>query len=128
MFFSSAVIKWNSLDSTIRNAGSYNAFKNILKYLRPSPNSAYGCYNSKGINFVTQPCQGLSHLGEHKFKHSFQDTLNPLCQRGHSLESTSRFLLYCPSFKTERKILRSILNDIDQKLLKNIYPTLTNIL
>ena len=33
---------------------------------------------------------GLSHLPEHKFKHSFQDC------RGLNIESTSQFLLHCP--------------------------------
>ena len=37
---------------------------------------------------------GLSHLREHKFKHSFQDTLNSLC----NCKSTTHFSLTVPSF------------------------------
>ena len=36
------------------------------------------CYNPQGITLITRLRFGLSHLREHKFKHSFQDTINPL--------------------------------------------------
>ena len=41
---------------------------------------------------------GLSHLREHKFKHNFQDSINPLCNCGHDIESTTHYLLHCPLF------------------------------
>ena len=36
---------------------------------------------------------GVSHLREHKCKHSFQDTLNPLCSCELNIESTSSYFL-----------------------------------
>ena len=60
----------------------------------------------------------MSHLREHKFKHSFQDCLNPICSRGVDIESTSHFLLHCPTFNDERYTLISALNDNDWKLLE----------
>ena len=60
----------------------------------------------------------MSHLREHKFKHNFQDCLNPICSRGVDIESTSHFLLHCPTFNDERYTLISALNDNDWKLLE----------
>ena len=48
---------------------------------------------------------GLSHLREHKFKHIFQDTLNPICNCGEDIETTSHYLLHCPDYLYERKTL-----------------------
>ena len=60
----------------------------------------------------------MSHLCEHKFKHNFQDCLNPICSCGLDIESASHFLLHCPSFNDERYTLLSTLNKIDCKLLE----------
>ena len=60
----------------------------------------------------------MSHLCEHKFKHNFQDCLNPIWNCGLDIESTSHFLLQCPTFNYEQYTLLSTLNNIDCKLLK----------
>ena len=60
----------------------------------------------------------MSHLREHKFKHNFQDCLNPICSCGLDIESTSHFLLHCATFNDERYTLLSTLNNIDCKLLE----------
>ena len=76
-FFPSTIIEWNNLDPNLRNSDTYGTFKNaILKFIRPSPNSVFECHNSQGMKFLTRLRLGLSHLREHKFKHSFQDSLN----------------------------------------------------
>ena len=36
---------------------------------------------------MTKLCLGLHHLGEHKFKHIFQDLINPLCNCGYKIKS-----------------------------------------
>ena len=75
-FFPSAVIEWSSLDHNIRNVGSFSTFKNnSLKFIRPTPNIVFNCENHRGIKLITRVRVGLSHLREHKFKHSFQDTI-----------------------------------------------------
>ena len=52
-FFPSAMIEWNKLDSTIRNAESFGIFKsNIVKFIRPTPRIAFNCYNHKGIRLM----------------------------------------------------------------------------
>ena len=79
-FLLSAVIEWNKLDSRLRKVKSFTDFKkNILSFIRPKANSIFNCNSSKGLKFVTRLPLGLSHLRQHKFKHSFQDSLNPLC-------------------------------------------------
>ena len=40
---------------------------------------------------------------EQKFKHSFQDTLNSICNCGEDTENTSHYLLHCLDFLHERK-------------------------
>ena len=70
---------------------------------------------------------GLSHLREHKFKHSFQDSLNPFCNCGLENESTvflSFHLLHCPTYITERRILLSTIENIDNSLLDLFEPVL----
>ena len=52
LFFPSVMIEWNNLDKSIRNSKSFSIFlKNILKYIRPSPNSTYNCINTTCITF-----------------------------------------------------------------------------
>ena len=70
----------------------------------------------------------MSHLREHKFRHIFQDCLNPICICGLDIESTSHFLLRCPTFNDERYTLLSTLNNIDYKLLGLTKCSLSQIL
>ena len=113
-FFPSTILEWNKLDPSLRNSASYNVFKNsILKFIRPSPNKIFQCHNPKGIKLVTRLRLGLSHLREHKFKHSFQDTLNPFCSCGLDIETTSHYFLHCPLFHAERSTLLNNVNEID---------------
>ena len=72
----------------------------------------------KGIRLITRLRVGMGHLREHRFKHNFQDCLNPICSCGLDIESTSHFLLHCSTFNDERCTLLSTLNKIDYKLLK----------
>ena len=70
------------------------------------------------LKIITWLRVGMSHLREHKFKHNFQDCLNPICSYRLDIESTSHFLLNCPTFNDERCTLLSTLNNIDCKLLE----------
>ena len=71
-------------------------------------------HNPKVIKLIVRFRLSLSHLREHKFKHSFQDTINPLCQ---DIESTTHFFLHCPFFSNERRTLFSTIHSVDSKLL-----------
>ena len=56
----------------------------------------FNSHNPKRIKFIARLRLGLSHLREHKFKHNFQDSLNPFCNCGLDTESTTHYLLYLP--------------------------------
>ena len=104
-FLPSTVIEWNKLDSNIRNSESLALFKKrILSFIRPFANSTFHCQNLKALKLITRLRIGLSHLQFHKFKHSFQDTLNSICNCG-TVETTVHYLLHCPNFSNERLIL-----------------------
>ena len=75
-YFPSTATEWNNLDKSIRNSESFSIFKkNILKFIRTSPSSIFNCHNPKGVKLLTRLKLGLSHFRDHKFKHSFQDSL-----------------------------------------------------
>ena len=117
-FFPSAIIEWNNLDPNLRNSKSISVFKEkILDFIWPSPNSVFDIRNPKGIKLITRLRLGLSHFREHKFKHSFQDTLNPLCNCDQDIKSTTHFFLHCPFFINERRTLLSTIRSLDSKLL-----------
>ena len=122
-FFSSTIIEWNNLYSNLWNSEKFVVFKNnILKFIRPKPNSFFNCYNLKGIRLITQLRLELSHLHDHKFKYNFQNCLNQLCSCG---SSTSHFLLQCPIFNDKTHTLLSTLIIIDSKILESIDSHLT---
>ena len=128
-FFLSTIIEWNNLDLNLRNSDTYGTFKNvILKFIRPSPNSVFECHNLQGIKFLRRLRLGLSHLREHKFKHSFQNSLSPLCKCGAEVESTTHFLLHCPIYSDDRCSLLSTIRNIDCKLLEITDFSLTHTL
>ena len=128
-FFPSTIIEWNNLDPNLRNSDTYETFKNvILKFIRPSPDSVFECHNPQGIKFLTRHHLGLSNLREHKFKHSFQDSLNPLFNCGAEVESASHYLLHCPIYSNDRSSLLSAIRNIYCKLLEITNPFLTQML
>ena len=77
-FFPAVILEWNKLDVNIRNSASCNVFKRvILKFTRPEPNQVFNVDSSEGLKFLTRIRLGLSHLVDHKFRHNFQDCVNP---------------------------------------------------
>ena len=119
-YFPSTIIEWNKLDSNIRNSETLNIFKSkILKFIRPTANSIFGCHNPIGVKLLTRLRLGLSHLRKHKFKHSFQDTLSPLGSCGKENETAFHFLLSSPSYSDERLTLLSKIRNINPNILEN---------
>ena len=126
IFFPSA-LEWNNLDPNLRNSKSISVFKEkILNFVQPFQNYFFDCHNPKGIKLITRLRLGLSHLREHKFKHSFQDTINPLCNCGQDIESATHFFLQCFFFINERRTLFSIIL-LDSKLRLNRSWSKTNV-
>ena len=102
--------------------------KNLLKFIRLSPKSVFNCHNCKGIKYLARLRLGLSHLLEDKFKHSFQDPLNPFCSCGLDVERNTHYFHYCPLFSHQRCTLLSLVNDIDSSLKNTSDSILTHIL
>ena len=119
-FFPSTIIEWHNLDPHLRKSESFSVFKsNLLKLIRPSTNSVYNCHNPRRIWLITRLRLALSQLREHKFKHGYQNTLNPLWSCGNDAECTEHFLLHCPQFANERRTFLITLGNFNYSFFKN---------
>ena len=79
----------------------------------------YYCRNHIGDRLkITRLCLGLSHLHEHKFKHSFQDCLNPLCFCNNDNETSTHYLLHCSTFKNQGMTLLDKIQSINGGILE----------
>ena len=112
-FFPSTMSEWN-----IRNSGSLSIFKkDVLNFIRSCANSVFNINSPYGIKLSTRLQLGLSHIRDHKFRHCFQDTQNPLCDCGNDTETVTHFFLHCPSFHTSRQILLNNIRNINKQIL-----------
>ena len=93
--------------------------KNLLNFIRPCANSIFNIHNPYRIKLLTRLRLSLSHLRDPKFRHGFQDTLNPLCDCGNDTETTTRFFLHCPSFHTPRQTLLNNIRNIKEQILSH---------
>ena len=88
-FLPFTVNEWNKLDSDIKNSDSYEMFhKNLLAFIRPVGNNMYGIYDPFVVKLINRLRLGFSHLRQHKFRHNFADTVNPLCSCTLETENT----------------------------------------
>ena len=87
--------------------------------MRPCANSIFNIHNPYGIKLLTRLRLGLSHLCDYKFRHCFQDTLNPLCDCGNDTETITHFFLHCPSFHTARQNLLNNIRNINDQILSH---------
>ena len=113
----------------IRNSESYSIFKkSLLKFIRTIPNSVIGVVDIYGIKLLTRLLVGLSYLRKHKFRHNFQDTINPLCSCSLEIESTSHFFVRCQNFITPRTNFMNELRKLDSSILNLDEISLTKLL
>ena len=85
-------------------------------------------HNPHGIKLLTRLRVGLNHLREHKFRHNFQDSLDPFCNCGRHIETTIHFFLRCSNYSNQRKTLfeknrsikRSLLNQNDSIIVETL--------
>ena len=103
--------------------------KRILSFIRPSPDSTFNCHNLRGIKLLSRLRLGLSHLREHKFKHCFQDSLNPFCnyEKGE-VETSSPYLLHCSNYSEERLALLNTTKNIEMSILQQSDSKFTSVL
>ena len=87
-----AIKEWHKLDSEIRNSETYVSFrKMLLNFIRTTGNSPYNIYDLFEVKLLTRLRLGFSHLSEHKIRHNFAVSLNPLCSCSLKTESTLHF-------------------------------------
>ena len=118
-YFPATIMEWNKLDVTLRKFESLPYFRNaLLKIDRPTAKPIYNIHNPIGLKLLTRLRLGLSHLNEHKFKHNFQDCINPLCTCSLEIESLSHFFLHCHYFTNICSTLFSELQSADVNIAK----------
>ena len=117
-YFPYTIKEWNKLSLKICNSESYSIFKrSLLKFKRTIANSIFSFAKIYKIKLVTRLHIGLSQLIEHKFRHNFQDTINPLCSCSLEVESTSHFFLSCQNSIIPRTNLMNKICKLNSNIL-----------
>ena len=105
-FFPYCIKEWNKLNDKIRNIKSFNKFKvTILNFIRPKGNSVFDLHDTNGIKLLTRLRLNFSHLNEHKFRHNFNDMVDPMCTCDLEPETTLHYLLRCSIYSAQRQEL-----------------------
>ena len=93
-FLPLTITEWNKLDTDIKNIDSHVMFrKKLLTFIRPLENDTYEIYDPLGVRLLNRLRLGFSYLREHKFRHNFADTLNPLCSCSFETEDAEHYFL-----------------------------------
>ena len=82
--------------------------------------------NFEGLKLLTRMRLGLGYLADHKFRHNFQDCLNPICSCSHEIETTSHSLLDSLNYHCARKAFFERNNLIDSDILQQSDSSITN--
>ena len=106
-FFPSTLKDWFNLDENIRSSESISIFKNrFLSFIRPVQNSVFNIFDPKGL-------KRLNRLRlEHRFRHNFEECVNPLCSCSLKTEDTEHYLLHCHHFTPLRINLMNSVNSV----------------
>ena len=115
-FFPYCINEWNNLTAKIRNAKTINIFKKSI-INEKQENSLFSVYDPFGVKLLTRLRLQFSHLNEHKFRHGFSDTVNPVCACGTEIETTEHFFLRCHLYSTQRSELFESLRKVDSNFL-----------
>ena len=75
----------------------------------------------QGLKVLTRLRLDFVHLNEHRFRHNFQECMNPECSCSLETEDTSRYLLHCHNFALHRIDLTNSV-----KLICDAFETMTD--
>ena len=81
-----------------------------MSFIRPVQTNIYNIFNLNGLTFRVR--LGLNHLNEYRFRHNFEDCLNPLCSCSLETEDTSHYILHCHHFSHHRVVLMNSVKSI----------------
>ena len=119
-FFPSVIDEWNKLKPEIRTIDSSLKFRKLILNLdngRSPFNPIYNIFNPIGLKYLTRLRLELSHFNEDKFKHNFQDCINPLSTCSLEPQSNFHFFLSCHNYFTLRAELMNDLKIINKNTL-----------
>ena len=117
------------LSDEIRSIESLKQFnKTSLDFIRPKENSIYAIHDISGLKLLTHLRLNFSHLNEHKFRHNFKDTFNPVCSCGFEPETTDHYLLHCKLYADLRLDLLNDIDTLSQSLINFSEDQLVNVL
>ena len=98
-FFPCTLNDCSNLDVSIRNSESISIFRSkLLFFIFPVQNNIFNIFDPQGLKLLTRLRLGFSHLKEHRFRHNFQECMNPVCSCSLQIEDTSHYLLHCHHF------------------------------
>ena len=99
-FFPYCINVLNNLQADIRNAKPISIFKKLI-VSEKHRSSSFSVYDPLREKFIA--ClRNVSYLKEHKLRHGFADTINPMRACGADLETTEYFPLCCYFYSTQR--------------------------
>ena len=82
-----------NLSGEIRSIESSKQFKKtIVDFIMPKKNSIYAIHDISGLKLLTRLRFNFSNLNEHKSRHNFKNTINPMCSSGFGPETTVQYL------------------------------------
>ena len=117
-FFPNFLSEWSQLAPEIQNSESIVVFKSkLLSFIRPSKRSIFTVNDPEGVKYLTRLRLHFSHLNEHKFRHGFLDTLNPLCNCSLEVEGNEYFFLRGLNFENARRSLSMDISSISSAFI-----------
>ena len=81
-------------------------------FKRPVQNTVFNIFDPKGLKLLTCLHLGFTHLNKHRFRHNFENCVNPLCSCSLEAEDTLHYLLHCHHFDQHRLDLRDSVKSI----------------
>ena len=98
-FFPCTLNDWFSIDVSIRDSESISLFKSkLLSFIRQVHDNIFNISDPQGLLLLTRLRLGFGHLTERRFRHNFQECMNPVCSFSPEIKDTSHYLLHCHHF------------------------------
>ena len=111
-FFPDATSTWNHVISHFETMPTFLSLKShLISLFRPNFRSTFDLHRPL-LRYLFQLRVGLSKLRSHKKRHNFEDTPTDICLCKKGVEDTNHYLLVCPFFASQRRILTSSIGNI----------------
>ena len=93
--------EWDKLSTGVCNTTSYEQLRKLLlSFIKQTSSSLFSIHHPVGFKLLVRLRIGSGHMRAHKFRHNFDDILNPLCSCSLESETTSHYFLYCHNFSS----------------------------